>query len=286
MSDRFFDNAARDALVALYPETPGRIAHGLAGHPLMELDSLVRLAARIRPVDIERNKADLPIGVDPADLRDTGMTVAETIRRIEQNGSWMVLKFVDQDPEYRALLHAVLAEIEPVIQAATGAMLKREAFVFISSPGAMTPFHMDPEHNILMQCRGTKTMTVFPQGDRELAGPERHEAFHDGHHRNLPWQDDFAQRGTAFALAPGEAIYVPVKAPHFVRNGPEPSVSLSVTWRSEWSYREEQAHGFNAMLRRTGLDPAAPARFPRQNHAKSIAYRALARAGRMFGRDR
>lgn len=284
MTTDFFPPAGRDAFAALYPETPGKIVHALAGHPKMELEALVRLAQRVRPVDVERNLADLPIGVDPADLADNGLSIADTIRSIEGNGSWMVIKFIEQDAEYRALLHDVLAELDAIVRPRTGAMLKLEGFVFISSPGAMTPFHMDPEHNILLQCRGTKTMTVFPADDAEIAGGALHERFHDGHHRNLPWHDHYASRGTAFDLAPGEGIHVPVKAPHFVRNGPAPSVSLSVTWRSEWSYREEYAHGFNAMLRRAGMEPARPRRFPHQNHAKSIAYRAIAKAQRLIGR--
>ena len=84
-------------------------------------------------------------------------------------------------------------------------------------------------------------MTVFPAGEEGLAPGERHEEFHRGGHRNLAWSDEFAARGEAFDLAPGDSIYVPVKAPHWVKNGPEPSISLSITWRSEWSYNESYA---------------------------------------------
>jgi hypothetical protein len=56
---------------------------------------------------------------------------------------------------------------------------------------------------------------------------------------------------------PGEALFVPVMAPHFVRNGPAPSVSLSITWRSEWSFAEADARAFNGLLRRNGLNPRA-----------------------------
>jgi quercetin dioxygenase-like cupin family protein len=192
----------------------------------------------------------------------------------------MVLKFIEQDPIYCALLHDTLAELKSLVKPVTGPMLKMEGFIFISSPGAVTPFHFDPEHNILLQLRGSKTMTIFRAGDEKIARGELHEAFHMGGHRNLPWQDDLAASGTAFELHPGEAIYVPVKAPHWVKNGGEPSISFSITWRSEWSYREEQAHGLNRLLRQAGLNPAPPARFPNQNLLKSVAYRALAKAGR------
>lgn len=283
MSEAAFPASARDAFRGLYPEYAGTLGHDMAGHPLFTLEALVGLAQRIRPVDAEYNKGDLPVGVDPASTPSNGLGIAETIRSIEQCGSWMVLKFVEQDPIYRNLLHEVLAELEPLVRPVTGPMLKKEAFIFISSPNAVTPFHFDPEHNILLQLRGRKTMTVFPADDQGIAGGELHEAFHHGGHRNLPWREDFAAKGRAFELTPGDAIYVPVKAPHWVKNGPEVSISFSITWRSEWSYREEQAHGLNRILRNAGLAPAPPARFPQQNLAKSVAYRAVGKARRTLG---
>ena len=278
-----FDIEEREALAAAYPEQPVRLAHHLASHELLTLEALVELARRIRPVDAEYARGDVPVGLDPSDARPNGLSVEETIRQIEHCGSWMVLKFVEQDAVYRDLLSEILAGLEPVVAPATGAMLKREAFIFISSPGAVTPFHFDPEHNILLQIRGRKTMTVFPAGDEILAAGEAHEAFHDGGHRNLPWRDEFAALGRAFELRPGEAVYIPVKAPHWVRNGPEVSISLSVTWRSEWSYREQYAHRMNALLRKAGLQPAPPRRFPHQNHLKSLGYRAVDKARRLTG---
>lgn len=280
MNEPAFTRHAIERFRDIYPERAGLLRHTLTGHPMFELEALIALAQRMRPIDVEYNRADLPVGIDPAAVPANGLGIADTIRSIEQCGSWMVLKFIEQDAAYRELLQAVLSEIEAAVRPVTGEMLKMEGFIFISSPDAVTPFHFDPEHNILLQLRGTKTMTVFPAADREIAGGALHEAFHNGGHRNLPWRDEHAAKGEKFALEPGDAIHVPVKAPHWVKNGPATSISLSVTWRSEWSYREEQAHGCNRLLRRAGLDPAPPARFPSQNWAKSIAYRAAAKAGR------
>ena len=280
---RAFDKDAIRALAAAYPEQHAALRHGLAGHPLFDLEALAQLGGRMRPCDIEYNRGDVPVGLDPADTPSNGLGIVDTIRTIERNGSWLVLKFVEQDPAYRALLHETLAEIEPLVAESTGEMLKLEGFIFVSSPGAVTPFHFDPEHNILLQIRGTKTFTIFPADDPRIADGPAHERFHMGGHRNLPWDDAFAPSGTAVAMAPGDALYVPVKAPHFVRNGPAPSVSFSVTWRSEWSYGESAARGMNHLLRRVGLDPRDPRRFPHRNAAKSLAYRAIAKARRTFG---
>jgi hypothetical protein len=273
-----------DRFARLYPETAGLLRHNLAGHPLFALEALLALAGRMRPVDVEYNRGNLPIGVDPASAIGNGLSIAETIRGIADNGSWMVLKFVEQDEIYRALLHDILDELRPVTAPRTGAMIKREGFIFVSSPHAVTPFHFDPEHNILLQLRGTKTMAVFPADDDTIVSGADHERFHAGGHRNLPWRDDLAARGTPFALTPGDGIHVPVKAPHWVRNGPAVSISFSITWRSEWSYREGDARGMNAVMRAAGLNPAAPGRYPAQNLVKSVGYRAIRKlTSRLFG---
>jgi hypothetical protein len=158
-------------------------------------------------------------------------------------------------------------------------MLHREAFIFLSSPGSVTPFHMDPEHNILLQIRGEKTMTVFPAGDQELVPAIQSEAFHAGGHRNLDWRDGFRDRGTAVTLLPGDAIHVPVKAPHFVENGPAVSVSLSVTWRSERSVSEGELHSFNAILRRRKLPTGRISATPEAQGVKRLAYRIMRKLG-------
>jgi hypothetical protein len=278
-----FPQSSLETLRGSYPEQPMLLDHQLTGHKLLELESLAALAQRIRPVDVEYNRGDLPVGVDPAATPSNGLSVEETIRRIEQCGSWMVIKFIEQDDTYRDLLHDALAAIEPAVTAATGSMLKREGFIFISSPDAVTPFHFDPEHNILLQVRGRKTMTIFPPDDETIVSGPEHERFHNGGHRNLPWQDEFSLAGRSFELSPGRAVYVPVKAPHWVKNGPEVSVSLSITWRSEWSYREEYARRMNHLLRSAGMSPRSPGRFPQQNHLKSLGYRVIDKARRLRG---
>jgi quercetin dioxygenase-like cupin family protein len=206
--------------------------------------------------------------------------VTETIRTIDRAGSWVALKRIEQMPAYRELLQGVLGELRDLVQERTGKMMQLEGFVFITSPGSVTPFHFDPEHNILLQVMGNKTMTLFPVEDEDLLGAEAHELFHLGkHHRNLDWSDEFSAKGQAIQIGPGEAIHVPVKAPHWVQNGAQPSVSLSVTWRSEWSYAEADARAFNHVLRRIGLRPASPGPYPAQNRAKALAWRAARKLG-------
>ncbi len=260
-------------MAALYPQQAGLLHHHLPDHPLLSLEALAELGEGLPASEVEYNPGDVPIGIRPEDIPSNGLSIGETIRTIDGNGSWAVLKNIENVPAYRALLMDLLGELEPVVNPRTGAMLTPQGFIFISSPGSITPFHFDPEHNILLQLRGTKVMNVWPSGDERFAHRREHERYHTGGHRNLPWEEDYQGGAQQVPLGPGDAVLMPVMAPHFVANGDKPSISLSITWRSEWSYREAEAHAANAALRRMGLNPAMPPRWPSYAWAKTVAWR-------------
>lgn len=58
----------------------------------------------------------------------------ETIARIDECGSWVLLKYIEQDPAYAGLMRDVLAQIEDIVKPKTGEMIRFEGFIFISSP--------------------------------------------------------------------------------------------------------------------------------------------------------
>ncbi len=274
-----FDSEAHAKFARHYPEGPHTLRHALAQSELLTLEALAVLGEALPETSVEYNRGNLPIGVD-GKPGASGLTIGETIRGVESANSWAVLKNIEQQPDYAALLASLLDEIRPEIEAKTGPMLMTQGFIFVSSPDAVTPYHFDPEHNILLQLVGSKVMTQFPAGHPRYAPDTLHESYHTGGARELVWNDDLLRGGTEYALESGEAVYVPVMAPHFVRNGPAPSISLSITWRSEWSYAEADARAFNAALRRMGLTPKAPGRWPASNQAKAIGMRILRRLGR------
>lgn len=274
---QIFNEDVRAGFALHYPEIPHRLCHNLRAHPLLTLDALAQLGESLPAASIEYNKGDLPTGVDPASDIANGLSIGDTIRTVDTCRSWAVLKNIEQMPAYRMLLLDLLGELKPCIESKTGAMLMPQGFIFVSSPGAVTPYHFDPEHNILLQLKGSKTMAQFPAGDPFYAPDETHETYHTGGHRNLVWRDDLAQGATDWSLQPGEAVFVPVMAPHHVKVGPEPSISLSITWRSDWSYAEADARAFNSILRKTGMRPRAPGRYPARNRAKAFAWRVIRR---------
>jgi hypothetical protein len=253
---------------AHYPDQPARLKIGVDS-PLMTRGALIALARRLDKHLVEFNAGDLPVSIAPEAVPAAGQSAEETIARIGECRSWMTLRNVEHDPAYRALAAEAVDTVAPVVTAKTGAILQREAFIFISSPAAVTPFHFDEEHNILVQIEGEKIVTVFSQHDRELASQIDLERFHAGGHRNLKFEPAFESRGTPFRLAPGDALYIPPLAPHFVRVISDgPSLSLSCTWRSKRTKRAVYLHQINHELRRHGASPSFPGENPLADQLK------------------
>src|SRR3546814_15889327 len=69
----------------------------------------------------------------------------------------------------------------------------------------------------------------------------------------LPWRPDYEAPATVHRLAPGDAPCVPHAAPHWVRAGSRPSVSLSLTWHSHWSVPTGESLAVNPLSRAAGL---------------------------------
>ena len=257
-----FDPVRHEAFEAAYPDDHARLSF-TGGTPLLRRERLVALANALPAGLVEFNPGDLPISISPDNVPEATLSAAETIERIGSVNSWMTLRNVERDPAYAALMERVLDTVGDAVTRRTGPMLRKEAFVFISSPGAVTPFHMDEEHNILIQVEGRKEFTIYSQHDRDLASQEDLEAFHAGGHRNLAVDDERLARGRAVVMEPGDAIYVPPLAPHWVRVlGDEPSLSLSITWRSNASQRICYLHQINHELRRRGASPSFPGANP------------------------
>lgn len=257
VANGLLDELDADVFRTHFNRSPFKIGHHLADCPLFMLPRLIQLAQRLPQSRVEYNAGNLPISQDPASTPLNGLPIDETIRRIEECQSWMVLKNVELDGEYRELLDECLDAIRPFSDLAAPGMTQREAFIFISSPGSVTPFHIDPENNFLLQIRGEKEVTLFDSQDRTVLSERDIEGFYTGAHRNLVYQEAYAARGQRFELTPGEGLHFPVIAPHWVKNGPMVSISFSITFRTESSDNLAALYRLNAQLRRWHLRPKA-----------------------------
>ena len=164
---------------------PFLIRHNLCDHPLFKVGRLLELAKSLPPKNIEYNAGQIPVNVDPDLTPLNGLSVEDTIERIQSCKSWMAIKYVENDPKYRDLLHECLDEVRMHSEPIAPGMQMAQGFIFLSSPGSVTPYHIDPEHNFLLQVRGGKTIHLYDGRDRSLLTEQNLEGFYSGRHRNL-----------------------------------------------------------------------------------------------------
>lgn len=238
----------------------GAVSHALANHPLLQIDALVALGQRQQARKLVRtHNADATAGTSFAEapnLHPNAKTAAETLADIAKARAWLSLLNVQADPIYRALVDEVLDDVRPIVEARDPGMCFRAGWIFVSSPGAVTPFHIDHEHNFIVQIRGKKRLYTWDHRDR-IAVPERgQERFHDEHSRDgVVWSEALRARARVFELEPGMGGYMPSTTPHMVENGDEPSITASFTYYTDATRRRELLYRVNARMRRLGVAP-------------------------------
>jgi hypothetical protein len=275
-----FDTAAFDPLRIM------AVRHRLMDHPLLQLPKLLELGRRLNAKGSVRTHNDQASAATDfthaPDTHKTRLSVEETIRRIEEAQAWLALHNVQQDPEYRTLVDEVLDDVRPRVEAKDPGMGYRAGWIFITSPNAVTPYHMDHEHNFILQVHGRKTLNVWEPLDREVVTERSLELFHAKWSRELVTYDErFQPRARVFQLEPGLGGYMPLTSPHWVKNGDNVSVTVSFTYYTDLTRRLETLYRGNYTLRARGLAPAPVGRTPARDAVKHLAFRGYLDAQRL-----
>ncbi|HJS87299.1 MAG TPA: hypothetical protein VJ779_17735 [Acetobacteraceae bacterium] len=259
------------------------VRHNLTDHPLFELSRLAQVAQRL----LERGGPDKFVALGArATQTATKFTdmprlaaLADTVRHIDEIGSWMKLSQVNQvDPEYHALMEALVLEIEqyakrPLRSDITWPILT----IFLASPRIVTPYHIDHESNFLLQIKGEKDVCLFDGLDPSVLSIEEIERFYSGNAEAALYREEVQSRGTTYCLVPGTGVHHPPLAPHWVRNGESVSISVSVSFCLRPFDRAAKIHQVNFMLRRLGLRPTPPGGGTLRDEAKVMTMRLVSK---------
>jgi hypothetical protein len=194
----------------------------------------------------------------------------DVIRDLQNANAWLTLLMVEEDPSMAELMNAQLDQLESGMSAKQGKRVKlrkRVAFVFVSSPNSVTPVHFDIEHSLLMQVSGSKTVSV---GRFENDAVRRHEfdRYWNGSHGRI---ETLQPEVASYTMTPGRAVYIPPGTPHWVHNGPDISLSVTLTYFTAATVRENRVENFNAHLRRRHMNPREPGRSAAIDTAKVCA---------------
>jgi ribosomal protein L16 Arg81 hydroxylase len=261
-----------------FPDRTFPIRHNLVGNPLFSLERLIQLLQTMPRDRIEFSSGKAAISQDPATTPTIDLTPAEIVTRIETCDAWMVLKQVESDPAYRALLEDALlttARAQGHNSLADAGYSDIRGFIFVSSPGSTTPFHVDNEDNFFVQLHGEKFFHVYDNTDRGIASEEMLEDV-VVKHRNLKFDPAFDVKATHYTLKPGDGIFVPYQWPHYVQTSDTYSISMAITWKSEEVMARNDIFVVNSMLRSLGLPQMPPGTQPMFDGLKLAALRSVA----------
>jgi hypothetical protein len=240
--------------------------HNMCGHPLFELPRLAALAEQmLERGDMQKfvalggkeNTIATKFSAMPQERR-----VANTVRELASSSAWLKISSANTaDPAYEAFLQQCLQELEEL----SGVALQQEITwsaltVFLASPYVVTPYHIDHESNFLFQLSGAKQVSLFDPNDRNLLPDAQIESFYSGDFQAAQYREEFQKRGTEYQLLPGLVVHNPPLGPHWVQNGQDVSVSVSIGFCMRSLDRRARIYQVNHYLRRAGLGPKPPGR--------------------------
>lgn len=241
--------------------------HTLGDHPLLALPALRALATdfvansgpgKVSVFDGNKGRnakwADWDLDGSRVDL------VTSAFEHLHEEGrTLVVIQDIEGDPKYEELLRVTLAEtMELIPRDLRNEITWPSAYLFIASPGFHTPFHMDHEVGLLLQIHGDKELYVYDGSDRTILGEEQLEQYYVGNLDAASLQDDKIDAGRGFHLVPGLALHFPAHAPHWVRNGRDYSISLSINFCLQPLDRAAKVWQVNHFLRKLGTRPSPP----------------------------
>ncbi|HVR63148.1 MAG TPA: cupin-like domain-containing protein [Polyangia bacterium] len=236
------------------------VRHRLTTHPLLTRPPLIELGKRLDAIGRVRTHsneatAGTPFNYAPS-MHPNQKSADETLRNIEGAAAWMSLLNVQTDDVYRTLVDEVLDSIKPEIDRVDPGMCYRGGWIFITSPNTVTPFHMDFEHNFILQIQGKKRIYVWEPDDTVAVTTHARELFHYRKSRDLiVWREELRERAHVFDLEPGQGAFMPTTSPHMVENGDNSSITASFTYYTDWTRKLANLHRVRARLRELGVSP-------------------------------
>jgi len=258
-----------------YNRRPFIVRHRLAGHPLMTVDALFALCRRLPAWAVKYRRGAIPgdAHFDSSNERYRGeLSLGDTLDHFEELGAYICIDNPERDPVYQPFIEGLLAEIGAAIAHVDPVITWYSTYIFISTRGAVTPYHMDREMNFLLQVRGDKKALLWDPADDEILSPADKDRLLSGFGGWRPeYRPSFESRAIHVDLRPGLGVHHPFIAPHRVHTLDGLSVSLAITFRTRKSDLITKAHAFNEVLRRLGASPRPIGQNAAVTRAKAVA---------------
>jgi len=249
---------------ALYVENfdaaPFQFRHYLQDDPAFQLGALLEAAERLS--NSKRNKSHYESGEPDRNAwfgaRPQGTTLVQALASIESGKNWVILKRIHEDSVYGGILRRIIPELSVL----TGLNMARIYYdptmtIFVTSPGRITPYHMDGETNFLAQIHGEKLAYIYDGNSPDVLSQQDLEQYWTGKLPKINYPDSMPIGQWQYTLKPGNGLFNPACFPHWLQNGNGVSVSVSINFKRRHN-AAIGAHRTNKYLRRAGIRPTMP----------------------------
>ncbi|MEW4365585.1 cupin-like domain-containing protein [Aliikangiella maris] len=261
---------------------PFKFSHKLRNHPALSLENLSKVLVNLPKGQVMYSKGldDLNANFDRAHIdQKNGLTIEETIENIRTSDSYIMVRSPEVDPSFKELYQDLIHDVEIVMneKGVGNKAIEPMLFLFIASPNAFTPFHIDRYSTFLFQIRGSKQVAVFDQFDDGVVPAETRESFADYGPLRPGWSESIDNRAHKFQFSPGEALHIPFIAGHYIKNGPEDvSISMSIIFRTKQSKVWLDAMSVNNRLRTKAKMSVVPVgKLDKKDKLKALLFPAI-----------
>lgn len=236
-------------------KTPFVFKHNLTKHPALTLENLCKVLARLPKDQVMYSQGlnDLNINFDRAHIDNkSALTIEETIENIKNSDSYIMVRSLEKDPSFQELYKELIEDVNIVMRSKKVGKkaIEPKLYLFIASPNAFTPFHIDRYSTFLFQIRGSKEVAVFDQFNDKVVCPKIRANFADYGKTRPIWSEEIEPYAKKYNFKPEEALHIPFISGHYIKNGPEDvSISLSIIFRTDESQMWLDALSVNNRLR-------------------------------------
>jgi len=271
----FADSLEDRALFAEnFDETPFQFRHHLDQHPAFELNALLTAAERLSSA--KHNKSHFESGEPDRNAwfgaRPEGTTLVQALASIQSGKNWVILKRIHEDPVYRDVLLEIIPELSKLSDVDMAKVFYDPTMtIFVTSPGRITPYHMDGETNFLAQIHGHKLVYIYNGNDPAVLPQPDMEKYWTGALPKINYPESLPNGHWQYTLAPGNGVFNPACFPHWLQNGDGVSVSVSINFKRRRN-AAIGAHRMNRYLRKLGLNPTAPGKSLPLDRAKEATF--------------
>ena len=255
---------------------PFPFRHSLHTHPAFQLPALLAAAERLASDPASAARSHFESGTPDRNAwfgpRPEGTTLVDALASIESGKNWVILKRIHEDPTYRDVLHEIIPELSQLAGVDIADVYYDPTMtIFVTSPGRITPYHMDGETNFLAQIHGTKLVYIYDGNHKSVLSDEDMEKYWTGKLPKIDYPESMPHGQWQYTLAPGNGVFNPAIFPHWLQNGDQVSVSVSMNFKRKRNAVIGAART-NRYLRMAGLKPTAPGASPSLDRAKEATF--------------